>query len=270
MHKAIRAAVLSITPMLMLMATPWFGATAEGANSSLRTAIAAAGNPTPPASAVGYVYVVQPTDTLWDIAAVHGITVKALVAANKLADPHLLRPGQSLWVPAPRPSGATSNAQAPADAESAASALPSTKPLSAGDAPAPPPGKEGWPMEMLAFFNEGRAAAGLPQLSWSAELARAAQAHAEDCAGRERGGHTGSDGSMLAARIERQGITVRWASENWAYAQSVQGAFALWWNEASGLDPHRRNILDPRYTEVGIGVANSEWGTYFIADFGGR
>ena len=34
--------------------------------------------------------------------------------------------------------------------------------------------------------------------------------------------------------------------------------------------PHRRNILDPKYTEIGIGVAKGSWGYYFVADFGGR
>jgi uncharacterized protein YkwD len=130
-----------------------------------------------------------------------------------------------------------------------------------------PPGKESWPSELLSLINESRVAAGLPSLTWSAELARAAQTHAEDCAQRNSGSHTGSDGAGLEARIAREGLVVRWASENWANAQSVPRAFALWWNEPPGRDPHRRNILDPRYTEIGIGVANGKWGTYFVADF---
>jgi uncharacterized protein YkwD len=59
-------------------------------------------------------------------------------------------------------------------------------------------------------------------------------------------------------------------SENWANAQNVQHAFSLWWDEKPGRDPHRRNILNPRYSEVGIGVAATQWGTYFIADFAGK
>jgi uncharacterized protein YkwD len=256
MHKAIRAVVPSLVPVLLILAIPWSGTTAEGAGNSIGTASVLAGSPTPAAPAVGYAYMVQPADTLWDIALAHGITVGALIAANKLADPGLLRPGQTLWVPALPPSGAAKNTQAAGRGETDNLAL--------------PPGKEGWPADLLVLFNESRAAAGLPLLSWSPALARAAQAHAEDCASRDRGGHTGSDGALLSARIEREGTTVRWASENWAYAQSVRHAFALWWNEDSDLDPHRRNILNPRYTEVGIGVANSQWGTYFVADFGGQ
>jgi uncharacterized protein YkwD len=271
MQKAIRSAVLSSAAMLLIAAHSW------------SSAYAAAGRPPLAAPTVGYTYTVQPADTLWDIAAAHGISVGTLIAANKLTDPGLLRPGQTLWVPAPAPVSTTKSAQpastgrAAADAageESTASAATETAttqtpPTTNPEVRALPPGKEGWPSELLALINESRAAAGLPLLSWSPELTRAAQAHAEDCASRSRGGHTGSDGAPLAVRLERQGITLRWAAENWAYAQSVQHAFALWWNEAEGLDPHRRNILDSKYTEIGIGVASSQRGTYFVADFGG-
>lgn len=276
MHKAIRAAVLSIVPMLLIMANPWTGAHAERSDTSIRTAVASAGGRQTAASAIGYAYTVQPADTLWDIAAAHGITVRALIAANRLVDPGLLRPGQVLWVPAAPPLSATRSAQAAssADGEAAAGAagatLTQTSPPADPDAQALPTEQEQWPSELLSLINESRIAAGLPPLTWSPELARAAQAHAEDCARRNQGSHVGSDGAPLVTRIGREGSAARWASENWANAQSVQHAFALWWNEAPGRDPHRRNILNPRYTEIGIGVATAQWGTYFIVDFAGR
>jgi uncharacterized protein YkwD len=279
MRKAIRRAVLSVVPLLLTTAIPWCSAHAGGADNRLRTYVAGLARPPLVAPAVGYFYTVLSGDTLWDIAAAHGITVSALTAANKLADPGLLRPGQTLWVPAPHPAGVSPSVRAPAIAEAAKdrdsaeaprTATSSTSPAVVPEAPALPAGKETWPLEMLTLINESRAAEGLPALSWSPELARAAQAHAEDCAGRNRGGHTSSDGALLSDRLAREGAAVLRASENWAYAQSVQHAYALWWNEASGHDPHRRNILDPKYTEIGIGVASSVWGTYFVADFGSR
>ena len=123
--------------------------------------------------------------------------------------------------------------------------------------------------ELMSLLNEKLAAAGLPALTWSPVLAQAAQAHAEDCARRNQGGHRGSDGALIETRLARLGFTPRRTSENWADAQSVQHAFALWWNEAPGHDPHRRNILDPKYAEIGIGVAAGQWATYFVADFAG-
>lgn len=44
-------------------------------------------------------YVVRPGDTLSEIAARHGTTIHALVDANRLADPNLIRVGQLLRIP---------------------------------------------------------------------------------------------------------------------------------------------------------------------------
>jgi uncharacterized protein YkwD len=227
-------------------------------------------------SSVGYVYAVQPDDTLWDIASAHGITVEALIAANDLVDPRRLQLGQTLFVPAQPPAASPEPpAAAPAAPEASApapEAAPTPEPSAEPSAAAVtlPPEIAGWPAALLASINEKRAAQGLPALAWSDELARAAQAHAEDCAGRNRGSHAGSDGARLEARLARVGYEARYASENWANAQSVQHAFALWWNEPRGSEPHRRNILNPKYSEIGIGVAAGPWGYYFIADFASR
>jgi len=218
-----------------------------------------------PGAPDGYVYTVQPADSLWHIASAHGISTADLVAANNLTDPRLLRPGQTLFVPA-RPSAARKDGSSVAAATGAAVAM--TPPPEA----TPDPGAEvsTLPPEISALvglINEKRVAVGLPALVWSPALGQAAQSHAEDCAQRNRGSHTGSDGTPLEARLARTGSSPRWASENWAYAQNVQHAFMLWWSEAPGRDPHRRNILDPKYGQIGVGIAPGPWGTYFIADF---
>lgn len=51
--------------------------------------------PSPPA----HTYVVRPGDTLWSIAVRFGATPSALVAANNLRYPWLIRPGQQLYIP---------------------------------------------------------------------------------------------------------------------------------------------------------------------------
>jgi uncharacterized protein YkwD len=279
MHKPIRAAVLAVVPILLSLANPSPGAHAGWSDTRVRTGLDPAAVAPSPSAPVGYAYTVLPTDTLWDIAAAHGIPVNALIAANNLADPRLLRPGQTLFVPAPPPAVERSVASAVSGSASAltpgaAPAAPATAaepaPGTEAGAAALPPEKASWPSELLSLINGGRVAAGLPPLVWSPELARAAQAHAEDCARRDQGSHIGSDGARLGTRIARTGSAPRLASENWANAQTVQHAFSLWWNEKPGGDPHRRNILDPNYSEVGIGVAATRWGTYFIAVFAGR
>lgn len=52
-----------------------------------------------PAVASATTYIVRPGDTLTDIALRHGTTVSALVQANRLGDPNLIRIGQLLQIP---------------------------------------------------------------------------------------------------------------------------------------------------------------------------
>jgi spore germination protein len=47
---------------------------------------------------------VQPGDQLARIAARYGVTVTAIVKANDLANPNLIRVGQRLIIPLPQPS----------------------------------------------------------------------------------------------------------------------------------------------------------------------
>jgi murein DD-endopeptidase MepM/ murein hydrolase activator NlpD len=56
---------------------------------------AAAQEPTPEPQ----IYVVEPGDTLFSIAQRFGSTVEAIAAANKIADPSLINPGQKLIIP---------------------------------------------------------------------------------------------------------------------------------------------------------------------------
>jgi uncharacterized protein YkwD len=254
----------SVLLLLLLLASPTYRAHAAwpaGATSAPEVA-----RDKPPSQ--GYVYTVRPRDTVWGIAAAHGISAADLIASNDLADPRVLQTGQTLFVPAPPPAAQKNSATAAADAAQA----PQME-TSPGPAPNPNPEASALPPDVLALLgliNGKRAAVGLPPLAWSPQLAQAAQLHAQDCAKRDRGSHSGSDGATLETRLARAGTTPRWASENWANAQNAQHAFTIWWNETPGRDPHRRNILDPRYREIGIGIAPGPWGVYFIADFAGR
>jgi LysM repeat protein len=247
------------------------------------------------ASAPSTPYTIRQNDTLWTIAAGFGISVDTLTAANPGVDPKLLRTGQVLTVPgvhqvaAPAAVeaavGAAAAPAAPTDAVVTADAVPAEQPPTEQppaeqppppDAP-PPPAPAGMPGEfvdaanqLLARMNEKRAANGIHPLTWNSELAAAAQAHANDCAARNKGSHVGSDGARLPERLARAGYPAATLSENWANSRSVGSAFDMWWNEPPGADPHRRNILWSRYTEIGLGIAKGGWGYYVIANFGSR
>ncbi len=277
-------------------------------------------------------YVVRSGDTPWDVAVAYGVTVDALLAANRLGVNPVLAVGQVLVLPAgaraPRPAPKPAPAPAapsltatapltttlaltttaPGDAAAIQASEAITTPLASAPVDQPagendavdgpdgvdepvqagaaitgtqtisatvpaanlPAAISDWPQQVFNGINAKRAAHGLPPLAWSPELAQAAQGHAEDCGNRGRGSHVGSDGASLRTRLARVGLHPGYTSENWVYTVSPQRGVDWWYNEAPGKDPHRRNILSPRYTAVGIGVAfGVEGHYYFIADFAG-
>jgi LysM repeat protein len=72
--------------------------------------------PAAPAPPAPIIHVVQPNETLWGIAVQYGTTVTALVEANQISNPSIIRIGQTLAIPqlAPPPSAAEPAPPAPA------------------------------------------------------------------------------------------------------------------------------------------------------------
>jgi uncharacterized protein YkwD len=245
----------------------------------------------------GYVYTVVAGDDVWLIATAHGISMETLVAANHLESPYWIYPEDRLWVPADpavvkhpvpepkKPEKAAPPTDAPVTApavspepETPAVAVTATVAITPAASPAPEPKVETTTVSasisdpaalILNLINEKRAANGLGTLSWSAELAQAAQGHALDCAERGWGSHVGSDGAHLRTRLGRVGYEAAYTSENWANSRNAQHAFDMWWFEGPG-GPHYESIMSGNFSEIGIGVAKGGWGYYVIADFGSR
>lgn len=120
-------------------------------------------------------------------------------------------------------------------------------------------------------------------LAWNERLAAAAQKHSQDQANNGFQSHTGSDGSDMNTRADREGYGKRTSTaENaYAYAKSVDHAmkaFLIDWGVASA--GHRNNILQPDTAdnassrEVGIGIAASKLPNFgpnvVTQDFGSR
>lgn len=75
--------------------------TAPGATTPTAARPVTAPTATPAASVQGEKYVVQAGDTLLQIADRYGVTVEAIIQANKLENPDVLRVGQELTIPRP-------------------------------------------------------------------------------------------------------------------------------------------------------------------------
>ncbi len=155
----------------------------------------------------------------------------------------------------------TATATSPPTATPTATPIPTSTPV-------PTPVAADGPHLLWQLINQERAQQGLKPLAYNDTLALAAQRHAEDCAQRGYGGHVGSDGAKLRERLKRVGYKRKWVTESWAWARTPQRAVFMWLDETPPDDPHRRMLLSPKLKEVGIGIAASNGGYYFIADFG--
>lgn len=219
------------------------------------------------------VHIVKAGETLSGIARAYDITLAELKAANDLADADVIGVGQELVLPlnAPVvPSPAPPPTRPPPTPSGSTTAAPSS-PAGTAAVPQPPPPPDAlteWAYEVARLINEVRAQYGLPPLAYNETLAQVAQAHANDCLQRGRGGHIGSDGSTVKMRMQRAGYDPLYWSECWAHTSSPQSAVEMWMNETPPNDPHRRTILSTTLTEVGVGVVKPGWGYYFFADFG--
>jgi len=237
------------------------------------------------ASPFWVLYEVIPGDTLLGLKETYDVDLETLRAVNGMTD-NTIRVGQILILPLDGPSVAqapapTATPVPPTDtpipptatAEPAAvetTAPPTAAPTVALTVPSAPPPADvaAWPREVARLINEVRAAHGLPPMAYNETLAVAAQGHANDCMQRGWCSHTGSDGSYIKERLERVGYTGDGWAECWAQRKTPQGAIDIWMDEVPPNDPHRRTLLSTWLTEVGVGVAKTDWGYYFIADFG--
>ena len=121
--------------------------------------------------------------------------------------------------------------------------------------------------EVVTLVNDERVSQGLAAYSVDTRLRAAARVHATDMACNHFTSHTGSDGSSVRDRVERQGYAWSWIGENYYVGGSgAQTAFDWWMNSTL----HRANLLSPNYTQFGVGYvydADSDYGGYFVVVF---
>lgn len=120
---------------------------------------------------------------------------------------------------------------------------------------------------MLELVNAERTKAGLKPLAWDADLARVANIKAKDMVDNNYFSHTSPTYGSPFEMMRKFGIQYRTAGENLAGYSSVEGAH----NGLMNSEGHRRNILNPSFTHIGIGVQKSpRYGYIFVQMFVGR
>ncbi|NIK62337.1 CAP domain-containing protein [Kribbella shirazensis] len=124
---------------------------------------------------------------------------------------------------------------------------------------------------MLTLTNQERAKAGCGPLRTNNALTDAAQAHASDMVDQHYFAHDSLDGRSPFDRMRDAGFTGGAMAENIAAGYSTAAAVVEGWMNSEG---HRRNMLNCKYTMIGIGydsgVIKPEWGNgSWVQNFGG-
>ncbi len=109
---------------------------------------------------------------------------------------------------------------------------------------------------IVQYTNMSRANTALPELKISPVLSQAAQLKAEDMAAKGYFSHTSPDNITPWDWFKKVNYDYSYAGENLAINFTDSEEVVRAWLES---ETHRRNILNPHFTEIGIGIAK---GTY--------
>jgi uncharacterized protein YkwD len=112
---------------------------------------------------------------------------------------------------------------------------------------------------LLELTNQERAKEGLQPLRASAKLFQAARSHSTNMASQGQMAHE-LDGKNPGDRLREVGYVGSNWGENVAAGQRTPAEVVEGWMNSEG---HRRNILNPQYTEIGLGIAGGDRGGYY-------
>jgi uncharacterized protein YkwD len=120
--------------------------------------------------------------------------------------------------------------------------------------------------ELFRLTNEERKKAGVPVLATNLKLQAAAIQHAKNMANQETLAHE-LDEKGPSDRVREQKYEFRALAENIAEGQKTPAEVIKSW---MGSEGHRTNLLNPDYTEIGLGIAESAQGTRYWAQVFGK
>lgn len=118
--------------------------------------------------------------------------------------------------------------------------------------------------QMVALVNQERSAAGVRPLSLDSAMREVSRAYSKQMFLEKFFSHYDGQGHDAGYRLRRAGILFFIAGENIAYAPSLSVAHRGLMNS----EGHKRNILDPSFHRVGIGIIDAGiWGKIFTQVF---
>lgn len=174
-------------------------------------------------------YTVKSGDSLWKIAVKYQIGLSEIIAANnQISDPSMIMPGQKITVPSIDDVKAIEN-------------------------------------EVVRLVNVERSQNGLMALTNNWQLARVARYKSTDMAVINYFDHTSPTYGSPFTMMQSFGLKFSAAGENIALGQRTPAEVMTAWMNSPG---HRANILNPSYTNIGVGLAKNSSGVcYWTQEF---
>lgn len=227
-------------------------------------------------------YTVVSGDTMWQIAAKHGIGLNELLSANpQITNSALIYPGQKINIPSTDAStytvmfgdtmwqiatkqGIKLNDLMVANPQITNSALifpgqiiniPNTSKV-----PSVTDDLKALETEVIRLVNVERAKAGRSALAQNKEISNVARIKAEDFVNNNYFSHNSPIYGTPFDMLKSFGITFTAAAENIASGQKTAAEVMKTWMNSSG---HRTNILNSTYNQIGVGVARDSNGNLF-------
>lgn len=174
-------------------------------------------------------YTVQPGDTLWIIAKKYKVGLSEIIGANpQFKNPSLIYPGDKVYVP-----------------------LEDTTTLSLEE-------------QVLVLVNKERASQGLKPLIMNWEVQRVARYKSNDMRDNNYFSHQSPTYGSPFDMLKKFNIKYSTAGENIAKGQKTAEAVMNSWMNSEG---HRKNILNPNFTEIGVGYSAGKSTTYWTQIF---
>jgi len=170
-------------------------------------------------------YTVRSGDSLWKIAVRYQIGIDEIINANKqIPNPNLIYPNQKINIPN----------------------IDEVKAIE---------------KEVIRLTNVKRQQNGVAPLKENWELSRVARYKSADMNDNHYFSHTSPTYGSPFTMIKNFGISYRSAGENIAQGQRTANEVVnTWWNSAG----HRKNMLNPSFTQIGVGKDGTYWTQQFI------
>jgi len=196
-------------------------------------------------------YIVQPGDSMWKIAVMYGISLSELTDANpQIGNPSLIYPNQRINIPSriPQPGIPTPGIPTPG--------IPTPEPEI--------PQTNDFEEQVVNLVNMEREQRGINPLIANPELTRVARYKSQDMESNNYFSHQSPNYGSPFDMLRNFGISFLAAGENIAKGQtSAQSVMDAWMNSTG----HRENILNPNFTEIGVGYSNNYGVPYWTQMF---